>query len=81
MGGTWRGEITAQRRDGTRFRTDLSLAAAENGRLLCVCRDPSGRGRLEQAIDDGEERLNGFVDLVADWYWEMDAEYRFTLVL
>ena len=80
MGGTWHGEATALRQDGTRFKTDISLAAAENGRFLCVSRDPTERGRLLDAAADAERRLDAVVDLAGAWRWEIDGDYQFTFV-
>ena len=34
--------------------------------------------RLEQALRESEARFRSLTDLSSDWYWEQDAEHRFT---
>jgi diguanylate cyclase (GGDEF)-like protein/PAS domain S-box-containing protein len=47
--GTWRGEATGCRRDGSTFEQELSLAAfPEGGGLVCVVRDIGDRKRAER---------------------------------
>jgi diguanylate cyclase (GGDEF)-like protein/PAS domain S-box-containing protein len=36
------------------------------------------RAEAEQAVRDSEARFRALTDLSSDWYWEQDAEYRFT---
>ena len=80
MEGTWRGEITGHRADGTHLNVEISLASAEKGRFFCVCRDPAERLRLEGEAREADGRLDYYVNLIADWRWELDAEFRFTFV-
>lgn len=35
-------------------------------------------GQTEQRLRESEERLGDLVDAASDWFWEMDAELRFT---
>ena len=36
------------------------------------------RADAEQAVRESEARFRSLTDLSSDWYWEQDAEYRFT---
>jgi PAS domain S-box-containing protein len=61
---------------------------------LTLLRDPDGgvtsymvqvqditeRKRAERALQDSEQRLRDFAEATSDWFWEMDAELRFTYV-
>jgi diguanylate cyclase (GGDEF)-like protein/PAS domain S-box-containing protein len=52
-----------------------------DGHLLClegVIVDVSERTRIEERLREGEERLRGMFNLSSDWYWEGDADFRFT---
>ncbi len=54
--GRWRGEATGRRQGGQTFPQDLSLAATENGGLVCVVRDISERKARERALDQALQR-------------------------
>ena len=41
-------------------------------------RDVTDRKRVERALHESEARLKSLLELTSDWYWEQDAEYRFT---
>ncbi len=38
------------------------------------------RRSAETALRDSESRFRGLTELSSDWFWEQDAEFRFTLV-
>ncbi len=42
--------------------------------------DITERKRTELALIESEERFRAFAELGADWFWEMDADLRFTFV-
>ena len=42
--------------------------------------DITDRKRVEQALAESEGRFRGLTRLSSDWYWEQDAQYRFTYV-
>jgi PAS domain S-box-containing protein len=42
--------------------------------------DVTDRKRVEHALAESEERFRGLTRLSSDWYWEQDAQYRFTYV-
>jgi PAS domain S-box-containing protein len=43
----WQGETAGLRRDGSRFPQELTLSALDDGGLVCIVRDVSGRKRAE----------------------------------
>ncbi|MDB6025383.1 MAG: sensor histidine kinase response regulator, partial [Verrucomicrobiales bacterium] len=45
--GQWRGESIGRKRDGSTFPQEISLSKIENGGLVCVVRDISGRREAE----------------------------------
>ncbi|MEE8499648.1 MAG: PAS domain S-box protein, partial [Kiloniellales bacterium] len=61
---------------------------------LTVLRDPDGgitsymvqvqditeRKRTERALQESEERLRDFAEATSDWFWEMDADLRFSYI-
>jgi diguanylate cyclase (GGDEF)-like protein/PAS domain S-box-containing protein len=42
--------------------------------------DVLARKRTEKALQDSEQRFRQLVQLSSDWYWEQDAELRFTAI-
>jgi len=48
-----------------------------NGRLS---EDVLARKRTEQALQESEQRFRRLAAMSSDWYWEQDAEFRFTAV-
>lgn len=47
-------------------------------RLLGTVKDVTLRERERQALHQSEQRFRSLVALSSDWYWEQDAELRFT---
>lgn len=47
-------------------------------RLIGTVMDITERERKREAIRAGEARLRSLVELSTDWYWEQDAQFRFT---
>ncbi len=45
-----------------------------------VGRDVSEQKRAERALRESEERFRSLTQLSSDWYWEQDAELKFTFV-
>ncbi|HEX9182075.1 MAG TPA: PAS domain S-box protein, partial [Burkholderiales bacterium] len=48
--------------------------------LVANFRDVTERERSLQALAEAEERFRSLTELSADWYWEQDAQFRFTAV-
>jgi PAS domain S-box-containing protein len=55
--GSWRGEATGQKRDGSTYAQEVSLTALEDGDLICVVRDITPRKQVEAEIKQLNESL------------------------
>ena len=53
-------------------------AAGEVETLFGVIRDITERTLRQQALAESEARFHDFADASSDWYWEMDADLRFS---
>lgn len=75
--GTWQGELTAQKRDGSTFVEDLSLTLTARDTLVCVCRDVTARKQIELALRDSEERLQIALESarMGSWDWDMQNNH------
>jgi diguanylate cyclase (GGDEF)-like protein/PAS domain S-box-containing protein len=74
-------EVEYLRVDGTRFTADVtasSLIHAGKPAAQVVARDNSERKSAERTLRESEERFRDLTELSNDWYWEQDAEFRFT---
>lgn len=56
--GHWQGEAIATRHDGTTFPEGLSLTLANEGFLICVCRDITRQRAYETRLRQDTERAN-----------------------
>ncbi|MDF3010103.1 MAG: domain S-box protein [Burkholderiales bacterium] len=54
-----------------RLMQALGVIAGQIGQFL-------QRAEAERAMREGEARFRSLTDLSSDWYWEQDAEFRFT---
>jgi diguanylate cyclase (GGDEF)-like protein/PAS domain S-box-containing protein len=54
-----------------RLMQALGVIAGQIGQFL-------QRAEAESAVREGEARFRSLTDLSSDWYWEQDAEFRFT---
>jgi diguanylate cyclase (GGDEF)-like protein/PAS domain S-box-containing protein len=43
-----------------------------------ILRDVTLRRKTEQALRDSEARFRALTNLSSDWYWELDAQYRYS---
>ena len=53
------------------------------GELVCLegfVADITERRHAEESLRASEERFKSLTELSSDWYWEQDAEFRFTLI-
>jgi len=48
--GSWQGEATAKKRDGTTFFQEISLTLIPDGGMISVCRDITERKRVEEIL-------------------------------
>ncbi len=69
----WRGETVGTRRDGSTFAEELSLTLAEDGLLICVCRDICDRKQAEEQQRNLSDRLSLAVQSgsLAIWDWDV----------
>jgi diguanylate cyclase (GGDEF)-like protein/PAS domain S-box-containing protein len=72
-----------QRRDGTAVVVEGSVQLVRNADgqpagFRGMLRDVTERRRMEFALRASEERFRSLTDLSSDWFWEQDADYRFT---
>jgi PAS domain S-box-containing protein len=80
---TYRLETRYLHRDGRILWADFSCALVrdEQGRplhFLSQVQDITQRKQAELALQASEERFRSLCGLSSDWYWETDAEHRFT---
>ena len=78
-----RGEKRYVRKDGSLVWVAYTLAierdAAGNPQHeIAVYDDISARKAAEAALRDSEARFRSLTELSSDWFWEQDAEFRFT---
>ena len=76
-------EFWARRPDGTRFWAAVSARMIEfdgEPAVLIGAYDITGQKRLEEALRDTEQRFRDYAESASDWYWEMDADLRFSWV-
>ncbi len=51
-----------------------------DGGVITVCMDVTERKRAEQRLAESEARFRQLTALSSDWYWEQDAQFRFTFI-
>jgi len=71
------------RKDGSNIwvRDIVTVVHDANGSPLCyacLLEDITASVQAQEALQASEERFRGMVDLSSDWYWEQDAQFRFT---
>jgi diguanylate cyclase (GGDEF)-like protein/PAS domain S-box-containing protein len=70
-------------RDGSVVQVEGSvlLVKDETGKPVGfrgILRDVTARRRIDAALRESEGRFRAMTNLSSDWYWEQDAEFRFT---
>ena len=70
---------SAARELSVRFVPDAAGDGTVRGYFYLAI-DITDRKRVEQALAESEGRFRGLTRLSSDWYWEQDAQYRFTYV-
>ena len=74
-------ELRYRRLDGSSFLGEGKPARIEeNGRaaVLVIIRDITERRRTERALEASRARFCDFAELASDWFWETDADMRYT---
>ncbi|MBT6607826.1 MAG: PAS domain S-box protein [Rhodospirillaceae bacterium] len=56
---------------------DIGLDGAVKG-IFAMVTDIGPRKAAETALRDNERKFHDFADTASDWFWEMDADLRFT---
>jgi PAS domain S-box-containing protein len=71
---SWQGEAIAIRKAGSSFDEGLSLTITEDGLLICVCRDISGRKQAELQLQETTDRLALALNSGAIGCWQWDIQ-------
>jgi len=74
-------EETARHKNGTIFPIELAvgdLSMAGTRQFVGIIRDISDRTKVVDALKRSEEMFRDFAQSSSDWFWEADAEHRFT---
>ncbi|MEJ5231199.1 MAG: PAS domain S-box protein [Geminicoccaceae bacterium] len=66
------------RRIDTEAEALLAGLAGLAGDQLRLARELATHRELARALEEGERRLRDFAETASDWFWEMDAELRFS---
>lgn len=81
-GKTYSAVVQLRRMDGELFWAEISGMAVDPANLdlgvVWMGTDISDRRRTEAALRASEQRFRDLVSLSTDWYWEQDAQFRFT---
>ncbi|ROZ64541.1 PAS domain S-box protein [Ramlibacter sp. WS9] len=83
---SYRREKRYLHRDGQVLWGDFSCTLARDHKgqplfFITQVLDITERKRAERAVRESEERFRSLTALSSDWYWEQDAEFRFTRFL
>jgi PAS domain S-box-containing protein len=83
--GRWRGEITVERRDGTKVPVEAIAVAIcdEQGRVsgyLAIHRDITERTRAEEALRAANRRTEAILERISDTFFALDGQWRYTYV-
>lgn len=74
-------EFQGIRKDGARIWLEVRTSLISWGDVsasLLTFMDITDRKRAEQLLRESQERFKDFAESSTDWYWEMDADLRFT---
>ncbi|AVM72942.1 PAS-domain containing protein [Magnetospirillum gryphiswaldense] len=76
-------QVKGKRKDGTVFPLELAVTRMNQGGLITyigLVRDITDRKRVEDALVESEQRFRDLAESASDWFWELDADLRFTFV-
>lgn len=73
------------RRDGSKvyvngYLSPLRDAAGNINGIITIIADITERKRAQQMLLQREQQFRDLVELSSDWYWEQDAELRYTFI-
>ncbi|MBF0268699.1 MAG: PAS domain S-box protein [Alphaproteobacteria bacterium] len=74
-------EEMARRKNGELFPIDLAvgdLRPAGVAQFVGIIRDITDRKKVEREVRESEMRFKDFAEASSDWFWETDAQHRFT---
>jgi PAS domain S-box-containing protein len=74
-------EEIARRKNGELFPIDLAVGDLRPSgvpQFVGIIRDITDRKKAEQEVRESEVRFKDFAEASSDWFWETDAEHRFT---
>ncbi len=74
-------DLVYRRLDGTTFiGSGRPVRITEKGRpaILGIIRDVTAEREAFRALEHSETRLRDFAELASDWFWETDADLRYT---
>jgi PAS domain S-box-containing protein len=60
--GTWQGEATGKRKDGSMFSLDISASMIDAGNIVVIYRDISERKKAESLLKESEERFRKIIE-------------------
>ncbi|HEY6354412.1 MAG TPA: PAS domain S-box protein, partial [Burkholderiaceae bacterium] len=71
------------RKDGAIVWVQITISvqrdsAGRPGNDISIIQDITARKQAELAVQRSERRFRSLVELSSDWYWELDADLRFT---
>ncbi len=81
LGGTVEAETPARPGIRRMFRHNYYPVKSGDGTVVgvsCVVEDVTAQNRTEAALRDSEARFRDFAKSSSDWFWEMDADLRYT---
>ncbi len=71
-------EVLRRLRDGRTIQG--SFRRTRNGGLIVIVRDVTAEAAATTALAQSEQRFRDFAASTADWFWELDAELRFSFL-
>lgn len=82
-GGEWQGEIQDKKKNGEIYwvREHISPIKNPQGEIthfLAIGEDISERRKIEQALQESEERFRQIAKMTGEWIWEQDSSGEFT---